>query len=316
MKSFYRWSISRQLTLVTILASALILLATSGAILLVTQAVIVAQVRDNSRHEAEAIAYQLDSYYSRMLQVPATVAAVDTTLIRQADHDKEISHVLTTVLLQTPGVLNQYVAYEKGVFTGRDYLLMAFTRDSSGEIVPQPANVPGAPGFDPNQPIYEYHEDPSWYRLALDAGRPVWGPPYLDAGGTNQVIVSAVSPIVDENGKQVGVAGNDVLLSYMSELVKDVRLGESGYAFVVSADGTMITFPQEGWVMEKSLADLTGKDGTPIQLTGADLHAAQDGLVDGIDPLTGRAAWLAYIPIQSTGWGLVGVLPQAKPWLK
>jgi len=306
-------SITVQLFITIVSSSTLLVVLLAGAFYFMARTRLVARSQEAAIQQVSAVASDLSGYFGRLLQIPATLSSIDASLVGKADHETRILEVLAASLVGSPDVLNQYAAYEPQVIPGKDYALPVYAHSEAGGIEFVHINIPGDETYDPSQPVYEYHSDESWYALAKREGKPVWGPPYMDTGGMNQVIVSAVSPTYDASGRFVGVAGNDVTLSHMQEVVSQVRLAETGYAFVVNRDGTFITFPQDGWVLEKTLQVMATEQENPGLLQAAEsISLGNSGLVEIKNPLDQKPAWAVYAWMPSTGWGIVGVLPQAE----
>ena len=100
--------------------------------------------------------------------------------------------------------------------------------------------------------LYENWE--SW--IADPAKRPVDSPitilaPYPD-GITGKIIVSFFEPIFTRDRKEVaGIVGADLTLDQMADIVKSVRIAESGFAFMAMTNGNILAISAEG---EKTLA--------------------------------------------------------------
>lgn len=88
-----------------------------------------------------------------------------------------------------------------------------------------------------------------WYVAASPSKNPgrgaVWSTPYLDA--VHQVLVVTGSfPIYDGTGFR-GVVAMDVQLRRISYLVTAIRVGNTGYGFVIDPNGLLIAMPDQGY---------------------------------------------------------------------
>lgn len=108
-----------------------------------------------------------------------------------------------------------------------------------------------------------------WYQEAVKAGKGLWSDPYQDASTGRWVITYAV-PIY-RNGELIGVIGLDVFIDTLVDTIKSVKVGETGYAYVVNEDGLIIAHLNKEYVMKlnvfeqeslKPIADIvrSGKD--------------------------------------------------------
>ncbi len=100
-------------------------------------------------------------------------------------------------------------------------------------------------GYDPRQR--------PWYQAAVKANSTVLTEPYTDAT-TGKLVVSAALP-VKRDGKLVGVAASDFLLTTLVSMIGSVDAGDGGYAFLVNKDGKILIHPDEAMI-NKTLTDL------------------------------------------------------------
>ncbi|WP_287011248.1 cache domain-containing protein [Idiomarina sp.] len=95
-----------------------------------------------------------------------------------------------------------------------------------------------------------------WYQLAVDEGQPTYTAPYIDVT-TNELTITAVVPM-RRNNQLVGVAGGDMMLDEISNIVNDIDFMGLGFAFLVSGDRNILVHPDENWI-EKSVNDYAGQ---------------------------------------------------------
>jgi len=99
-----------------------------------------------------------------------------------------------------------------------------------------------------------------WYILARDKGQPVWTEPYFDRGGGNILMSTYAVPFFKRDSLNKvfrGVATADLSLGWLEELMNSIKIFETGYAFLVSENGTIITHPVSKFQMKNliKLAD-------------------------------------------------------------
>lgn len=84
-----------------------------------------------------------------------------------------------------------------------------------------------------------------WYSLAMDnPDQVVITEPYTSAiDNSNNVIVSASTTIKDSSENIVGVMGIDVSLENLSDMIRNIKIGDTGYVFLYLKDGTMLAHP-------------------------------------------------------------------------
>ncbi|MCP4116064.1 MAG: methyl-accepting chemotaxis protein [Desulfobacteraceae bacterium] len=99
----------------------------------------------------------------------------------------------------------------------------------SSLLSPMPA------GFDPRKR--------GWYTSAIAAGRMLITPAYMTIS-TQTPVLSIVAPVRGDNGNNVGVVGIDISLTKLTDLIKAVKIGNTGFAMLVQGDGTILANPK------------------------------------------------------------------------
>lgn len=136
-----------------------------------------------------------------------------------------------------------------------------------------------------------------WYIEGREHSELAFGEPYYDSQ-SGQVCVSA--SVRMDYDKAVRVMAVDVYLDYVADMMKEIRLGESGRAFLVTGNQTVIAHPDEA-MMEAAL-DQEGLDVLYGNIS-RELAAGTAGLAE----IKGdKGSYLVYIsPIAHTDWQLV-----------
>ena len=112
-----------------------------------------------------------------------------------------------------------------------------------------------------------------WYPYAKSHKRAVLTDPYADAA-TNEILISAVANFYDK-GVFKGAFGGDLSLKTVSDALNTLNFHDTGYAFLVNANGNIISHPND---------KLNGKqidrlfDGNAPELTG-NFQEAKSGAV-------------------------------------
>ncbi|MCQ3937209.1 MAG: hypothetical protein DPW18_09200 [Chloroflexi bacterium] len=89
-----------------------------------------------------------------------------------------------------------------------------------------------------------------WYVNAAPENNPerdvVWSTPYQDAA-LNGLVITASIPVFNEREQFQGVAAMDVQLLQITTLVSNIRIGNTGYAFLVDDSNRLIALPDAGY---------------------------------------------------------------------
>lgn len=81
-----------------------------------------------------------------------------------------------------------------------------------------------------------------WYLEALHNAKLNFSEPYLDMT-TNEYAISVGIPLKDHNGNFIGIIGEDLLLSRIINIVKNVNLNGLGYGILVDKQGIALYHP-------------------------------------------------------------------------
>ncbi|MCR5613174.1 methyl-accepting chemotaxis protein [Treponema sp.] len=113
-----------------------------------------------------------------------------------------------------------------------------------------------------------------------------------------------VAQIVIVNGKKLGVFAGVYPLSTMQKMISNIQLGQTGNAWLLAGDGTVMLYPQNGFAMKKNFLKDLGSD-------NADLKAIAQNMVNGKighgwikDIGTKEKTFVTYYPIHGTPWSI------------
>jgi methyl-accepting chemotaxis protein len=150
---------------------------------------------------------------------------------------------------------------------------------------------------DPKIANYDPRQRP-WYKAAMAApGTTVrtdayyWAPDDVSLIGT-------VHSVTDAAGQVVGVVGLDVSLKQMTELVKNIKLGDSGYLMLIEANGNVLVDPSDAKHNFKPLADLGGNY--------AELARHRDGSTQ--IEIDGKVYMANIVSSAGLGWRFIGLI--------
>jgi methyl-accepting chemotaxis protein len=116
-----------------------------------------------------------------------------------------------------------------------------------------------------------------WYKAASAAQQTVVTEPYI-AASSGKLVVTIASP-VQHNGAFLGVAGADIDLTSISDIINSLNFNGHGHAFIVSSDGKILVHPDAKLVL-KSLNDAY-PNGAPV-ISGGLKEVKTDGKIQFI----------------------------------
>ncbi len=137
----------------------------------------------------------------------------------------------------------------------------------------------------------------TWFIEGLENVDISYTSPYMDAN-INEMVVSAVVKVTNSDGSDRGVFSGDVSLREISDIVSEIEFGETGYAYLVYEDGTILAHKDESYIM-KNVSELYGDDEELYE-------RLTSGQVDTyIYTSNGHKRMASYIPLNSAHWTLV-----------
>ena len=152
-----------------------------------------------------------------------------------------------------------------------------------------------------------------WYTLPMELGQPVWTEPYYDEGGGGIVMATYSVPLSTGTGETRfrGVVTCDVSLAGISGLIASLPLGEAGYGFVLSADGTVVSHRVKQYIMNETIFSLAEARGDPtLHALGLRMVHGESGFVPFTTFTTKTPSFLAFAPVGAEGWSLGLVFPK------
>nr|WP_191485813.1 methyl-accepting chemotaxis protein [Pseudomonas sp. FEN] len=154
---------------------------------------------------------------------------------------------------------------------------------------------------DPKLANYDPRVRP-WYKTAIaNPGKTLRTSAYYWAAD-DAVMIGTVRTVDNKLGPQGGVVGVDVTLKQLTEIVKQIKLGESGYLMLMENSGNLLVDPKAPEHNFKALGSLGGGY--------ADLAKAGKGLVE-VD-INGEHYMANVWPSEQLGWTFIGLIKQSE----
>ena len=141
----------------------------------------------------------------------------------------------------------------------------------------------------------------------------IWFTPFFCRYDNSHLLVSYKMPIYYPDSKIVaGVVSCEVSLKMMQQMLSKIRLGESGYAFIVDRAGDLISHPQKEWILKRNLYEQSPtifKENSEDVVSRIKQGNSGAGLGKS-EYLNNEEAWYYYAPITNSGWSVVIVIPE------
>jgi GAF domain-containing protein/HAMP domain-containing protein len=218
---------------------------------------------------------------------------IDDQLLEVLDLSAYLDFILVSTYESNPSTVAIYLGTEEEI-------LRYYPNINIGNVVP---------------PDFQVTQRP-WYVSAAPENNPeqtaVWSSVYADATGKG-LVVTAAAPVYTSQGRFIGVVGIDFTLENLSASVEAARLLDSGYSFLIDDAGHAIALPEQGYqeILGRSpKLDEFGTDLSEVTTEFAPVLAQMMAGSRGFDTLEvgGRELFVAYAPLESTGWSLANVV--------
>lgn len=137
-----------------------------------------------------------------------------------------------------------------------------------------------------------------WYKAAIAApgttvrtGAYYWAP-------DDVTLIGTVHTVADAGGNILGVVGLDVSLKQLTELVRNIKLGDSGYLMLVEANGNVLVDPSDAKHNFKPLAEL-GPNYAELAKQGDGVTRIE---IDGVSYMAN------VVSSKDLGWRFIGLI--------
>jgi PAS domain S-box-containing protein len=161
-----------------------------------------------------------------------------------------------------------------------------------------------------------------WFVNATSSQNPdrvaVWSDPYLDAAANGLVITTSI-PVFDASGNFHGVDAMDIQLNRITEIVSNIHVGDTGYAFLLDKGKRLIAMPvaayQDFGITPDAypLGNALDQSSVPAQISPGfwDIFDKMSAGESGLATVTinGIENFVIYEPIPEVGYNLALVVP-------
>ncbi|PKN69994.1 MAG: serine/threonine protein phosphatase [Deltaproteobacteria bacterium HGW-Deltaproteobacteria-12] len=290
--------IAFRLSLWILLSSAIIFMMVLGYYYALSRRAIVEKIEQYAGEMAKGNAARIDTILAATQKIPHNLSA----LISGAPFgdSRKLRKLITTFVEHNPEIYGMAVAFEPYAWDGKSRYFSPYVYRKHT-------------GIDSMLITYDYFSW-DWYKLPVQRSQPQWAEPYFDEGAGNIIMSTYSVPFyrsVAGSRTLAGVVTVDISLERLQKIISEIHSGGTGYAFLVSQNGTFVTHPDKRLIMNKTIFGLAGELGdTSLNRLSARMTAGETGVVESRNVLDGDKCWLAFAPLSTTGWSLGIVFPR------
>ena len=151
-----------------------------------------------------------------------------------------------------------------------------------------------------------------WFRDTVESGKAVWSEPYFDEGGGDTLMTTYSTPI-RRNGEIIGVATIDISLNELVGRIKEMAIGRSGYAFLLSRGRRIIAHPDMKILSDKTINEMaTERSDEFLKRLVKRAETPDLNSTELTDPFRNKPSWMISYRISSNGWTLVILFPTSE----
>ncbi|HET6508030.1 MAG TPA: methyl-accepting chemotaxis protein [Baekduia sp.] len=268
-----------------------------------------AQRKSESAHLTELTRRNAESANAKFGEASDTAKNIAATFASYRDGDRaEAERMLHSVAVAHPDLLGFWTQWEPNAFDGRDAALAgAEGQTKSGRFSPYVAY--GADGA-LNLTAVDEIDGNSYYDVPKATKKSFVVQPYIYDG---TLMTSYVFPIL-RHGHFTGVGAADIALNALNAATAKTKVLKSGYAMIVSNNGTFASAPDAKLVGRSTLAQqATALKAPMLTRIAAAVKAHRGGQVEADDPFhPGRRAIVSWAPVKTGGWGYITVAPKSE----
>ena len=293
-----RHSLSARLSIWVVLFTALIFLASLGYMSFAS--------RDAVKREAVNRATQvLDNLTARVNGIldNVEIAAnnLDWLVYRNMDNSEAMFDLGRNVLLNNPDLNGCSISFEPYFYKERGEYFSAYAYWEDGSVLTEQE------GSDSYQYFYL-----DWYLLPKLLNQPCWTEPYVDIDVENDyanVVTSYCKPLTAADGTYAGSFSVDISLSWLSEMLSEVKPYENAACILIGRSGAFLVHPDTTKLLRETI--FTETLATPNEQMSELGHAMIEG-ESGMRrfKIDGKKTFIFFEPIKQTGWSVALFCPE------
>ncbi|MDH8678999.1 methyl-accepting chemotaxis protein [Fusibacter bizertensis] len=211
--------------------------------------VILSQVKEDGRMNAEQYSISLSSEYAGNIKNQLDLAMGNaksiaeslSAMIISGNADRDLGNeLIKEIFSSNENLIGGWVAFEENGFDGNDRTYINREgHDETGRFIPywyrDGAKLEVEPLIG-----YDTPGDGDYYLVSKESGKPNILEPYVYTVGGKEILITSLSAPVIVNGRTVGVAGVDISLETMVAITNEMQIYKTGFGRLLSNKGTLL----------------------------------------------------------------------------
>ena len=165
-----------------------------------------------------------------------------------------------------------------------------------------------------NELVFRCGKEKHIFMKVMNENNAVWTEEFT-CKKNDQLVVSYYVPIMVQNehgaSMQIGSVISELTLLELADTINSIKIGESGYAFLVNKDGTYLTHPDKELILKKNLFNISAHEYPATQNRIKNLleNSLSGSTIAYPEYLNYEKCWIHYTPMKETNWTLIFVVP-------
>lgn len=296
-----RNTFSFRLNIYVVTIISIILLVIFSTLYIISSNLLESSVKESAKYIAERNVNKIDAVIGRSAKIPYNLA----TVLEKFDLSKtEIVSLLQETVKKNPEIFGAAIAYEPYSFDINKYYFAPYVYRDKNEI--KSTNL--------NNDNYAYFFQ-DWYQIPKYLDKPIWSEPYFDEGGGNTLMTTYSVPFYKyKDGKKFrGVITIDISLEWLTKIVTDIKVFESGFAFVISSNGSIVTHPNKKFILNETIFSIAEEtNNQKMREVGRHMISGKSNFETLSTVSLGEDSKIYYTPFSSNKWSLAVMFPESE----
>jgi len=262
--------------------------------------IIIANLENSAEHLALATTNRIDAVLTAVEKVPQSLAKF---LESNTFDEQSLEQLLRSIVTDNAELYGSTVAFEPHAFKKDLYYYAPYYFKKEGTI--ELCYL--------GSETYRYFFL-DWYQIPKELNQPVWSEPFYDEGGGNILMATYSVPFyrtVSGERRLTGIVTADISLTWLQQIVSSIKILKSGYAFLISKNGAIVTHPMQSLIMNETIFSVAEALGDSyLRELGRNMIRGKSEVVPFKNPFSKKPCWLVYAPLASSGWSLGALFPE------
>jgi sigma-B regulation protein RsbU (phosphoserine phosphatase) len=256
------------------------------------------KVKESSQNLALATVNRIETELRAVQKIPENLA----DFMENGNFTRErLLQVLRMAVENNPEIYGATIAFEPYAFDRTSEHFAPYFYKSKGKIK-----------FEYLGDGYKYFYW-DWYQIPRELNRPQWSEPYFDEGAGNIIMATYSVPFykkIDGRRQFMGIVTADLSLEWLREIVSSIKILKTGYGFLISKNGTLVTHPMKDLIMNETIFGVAEERGdTKLREIGRKMIKGESGFAPFNRIVSNKPSWMYYAPVPSSGWSLAVIFP-------